>query len=157
MAEQATAVPKTADATALGVQHVAVVVDTIDVARLIARVSHAGVGAISTFLGTVREHNDGRAVTGIDYEAYEPMASLELMAIAQETCVATPGLQVAIEHRIGTLVVGDVSVAIAASHARRAPAMAATQRVIETLKQRVPIWKREHYVDGERAWVDPTK
>ena len=146
-----------AASSASGVQHVAVVVDTIDVANLIARVSHAGVGAISTFLGTVREHNDGRAVTGIDYEAYEPMASLELMAIAQETCAATPGLQVAIEHRIGTLVVGEVSVAIVASHARRAPAMAATQRIIETLKQRVPIWKREHYVDGERGWVDPTK
>ena len=147
------AAPPTPD----GVRHVAVVVDTIDVASLIAHVSHDGVGAISTFLGTVREHNDGRAVTGIDYEAYEPMASLELTAIARETCAATPGLQVAVEHRIGTLVVGEVSVAIAASHARRAPAMAATQRMIEALKQRVPIWKREHYVDGERAWVDPTK
>ena len=139
-----------------GVQHVAVVTDVIDVGALVARVSHTGVGAISTFLGTVREHNDGRSVTGIDYEAYEPMASLELMAIAREACDATPGLQVAIEHRIGTLVVGEVSVAIVASHARRAPAMAATQRVIETLKKRVPIWKREHYVDGERRWVDPT-
>ena len=137
-------------------QHVAVVVDTIDVANLIARVAHAGVGAISTFLGTVREHNDGRAVTGIDYEAHEPMAGLELTTIAQEACTAMPGLRLAIEHRIGTLVVGEVSVAIAAAHARRAPAMAATQYVIEELKQRVPIWKREHYVDGERRWVDPT-
>ena len=156
MAEQAVAVRTEAASSQTGVQHVAVVTETIDVPHLIARVSHAGVGAISTFLGTVREHNDGRAVTGIDYEAYEPMAGLELMAIAQETCAATPGLQVAIEHRIGTLRVGEVSVAIAASHARRAPAMAATQQVIEMLKKRVPIWKREHYVDGDRRWVDPT-
>lgn len=138
------------------VRRVAVVTGEIDVASLVARVSHAGVGAISTFLGTVREHNDGRAVTGIDYEAYEPMATLELMAIAREVCEELPGLQIAIEHRIGTLVVGEVSVAIVASHARRAPVMAATQRAIETLKKRVPIWKREHYVDGERGWVDPT-
>ena len=140
----------------MGVQHVAVVADVIDVASFIARVSHAGVGAISTFLGTVREHNDGRAVTGIDYEAYEPMASRELRVIAEEACAAMPGLRVAVEHRIGTLVVGDVSVAIATAHARRAPSMAAMQYIIEELKQRVPIWKREHYVDGERRWVDPT-
>jgi len=157
VAEQAILAPNEAGpSSASGVQHVAVVVDAIDVVSLVARVSHAGVGAISTFLGLVREHNDGRAVTGIDYEAYEPMASLELTTIAREICEATPGLQMAIEHRIGTLVVGDVSVAIVASHARRAPAMVATQRAIETLKKRVPIWKREHYVDGERRWVDPT-
>ena len=145
----------TADASA-GVRHVAIVEMPIDVQRLTSHVEHAGVGAVSIFLGTVRNFNDGRDVTGIDYEAYQPMAERELRSIARETCDESPGLRLAIEHRVGALRVGDVSVAIAASHARRAPALAAARRVIEALKTRVPIWKREHYVDGDRRWVDPT-
>ncbi len=121
-----------------------------------SRVEHSSVGAVSLFVGTVREFNDGRDVSGIDYEAYQPMAERELGVIAREACDEIPGLRLAIEHRVGTLLVGDISVAIAAAHARRAPAIAAAQRVIEVLKQRVPIWKREHYLDGERRWVDPT-
>ena len=140
-----------------GVVHVAIVEAPIDVVRVIAMTGHAGVGAISLFLGTVRDLNDGRDVSGMDYEAYQPMAERELGAIAAETCEQHPGVSLAIEHRIGSLRVGDVSVAIAAAHAHRGPAMAASQRVIEQLKRRVPIWKREHYVDGERSWVDPTR
>ncbi len=138
------------------VEHVAIVNAPIDVQRLTRYVEDAGVGAISLFLGTVRNVNEGRDVTGIDYEAYQPMAERELRLIVRERCDATPGLRLAVEHRVGTLVVGDVSVAIAAGHARRAPALAAAQQVIELLKRRVPIWKREHYVDGQRHWVDPT-
>jgi molybdopterin synthase catalytic subunit len=104
---------------------------------------------------TVRDHHEGRDVTG-SLRAYRPMAEQELAALASETCVSTPGLRLAIEHRVGSLAVGEVSVAIAAAHARRAPSLAAAQQVIEVLKQRVPIWKREHYADGERRWVDPT-
>jgi molybdopterin synthase catalytic subunit len=143
-------------ADAFGVQHVEIVDSMIDVAALTTMVEHNGVGAISLFLGTVRDLNDGRDVSGIDYEAYQPMAERELHAIARETCELIPGLRLAIEHRIGSLRVGEVSVAIAAAHAHRGPALAGAQRAIEQLKQRVPIWKREHYVDGERAWVDPT-
>jgi molybdopterin synthase catalytic subunit len=142
--------------TGVGVCHVAIVDTPIDVGRLQARVAHPGIGAITMFLGTVRNVHEGRDVTGIDYEAYQPMAERELTAIARETCASTAGLQLAIEHRVGALVVGDVSVAIAAAHARRAPSLAAAQHVIEVLKQRVPIWKREHYSNGERRWVDPT-
>lgn len=135
---------------------IAIVEQPIDMTSLIARVSDGSVGAISTFLGTVRHVNDGRDVTGIEYHAYQPMAERELALIADETCTASPGLRLAIEHRVGTLGIGEVSVAIAASHPRRAPALAATTYVIEALKRRVPIWKCEHYVDGSRAWVDPT-
>ena len=142
--------------SAPGVLRVAVGAETIDVNSLLTAVCDAGVGAVSLFLGTVRDLNDGRSVTGIEYEAYQPMAEEELRTIAQEVCNATPGLRLAIEHRVGTLSVGDVSVAIAASHAHRAQALDATRTVIDTLKQRVPIWKLEHYTDGERAWVDPT-
>jgi len=138
------------------VPYTAIVDGPIDVGRLSARVEDPGVGALTIFLGTVRNHHEGRDVTGIDYEAYRPMAERELAALASATCVATPGLRLAIEHRVGSLAVGEVSVAIAAAHARRAPSLAAAQQVIEVLKQRVPIWKREHYADGERRWVDPT-
>jgi molybdopterin synthase catalytic subunit len=99
--------------------------------------------------------NDGRDVTGIDYAAYEAMAARELTAIAHEVAART-GARVAVEHRIGTLVLGEASVAIAAAHAHRAPAFDACRAVIEEIKRRVPIWKREHYADGGRAWVDPT-
>ena len=138
------------------VTHIAIVEREIDVGSLMARVTNAGIGAVSLFVGTVREHNDGRAVTGIDYEAYQPMAERQLQAIAAEACAETPSLRLAIEHRVGTLHVGEISVAIAAAHPRRAPAIAGAQRVIEVLKQRVPIWKREHYLDCDRRWVDPT-
>jgi molybdopterin synthase catalytic subunit len=128
----------------------------LDVAALLARVQHQGAGAATCFVGTVREVNDARAVTGIDYEAYEPMASTELLAIAQEAVHQWPGCRVAIAHRVGSLGLGEASVIIAVAHARRAPALDAQRYCIETLKQRVPIWKREHYVDGAWQWVDPT-
>lgn len=137
--------------------HSAIVQAPIDVAALIATAQAAGVGALSVFLGTVRDLNEGRSVTGMDYEAYESMAQSELAAVAREVCERTPGLRVAIEHRIGTLGIGEVSVAIVAAHAHRGPALDGARAIIESLKQRVPIWKREHYVDGERAWVDPTR
>lgn len=140
-----------------GLLHSAIVTAPIDVGRLIATAQAAGVGALSVFLGTVRDLNEGRPVSGMDYEAYESMAASELAAVAREVCDRTPGLRVAIEHRIGTLAIGDVSVAIVAAHAHRGPALDGARAIIESLKQRVPIWKREHYVDGERAWVDPTK
>lgn len=140
-----------------GLLHSAIVTAPIDVSQLIAVAQAAGVGALSVFLGTVRDLNDGRPVTGMEYEAYEAMAATQLAAVAREVCEATPGLRVAIEHRIGTLAIGDVSVAIVAAHAHRGPALDGARAIIESLKQRVPIWKREHYVDGERAWVDPTK
>jgi molybdopterin synthase catalytic subunit len=128
----------------------------LDLGALIARVAGPDAGAIASFVGTVRNVHEGRAVTGIDYEAYEPMASLELARVANEAVARWPGVRVAVSHRVGTLVVGDASVAIAVASARRAPALDAVRFVIETLKVRVPIWKREHYVDGTRAWVDPT-
>ena len=138
------------------VARVAVVEQAISVIDLMRYVEVASVGAVSLFVGTVRNLNDGRAVSGIDYEAYQPMAERQLTAIATEVCASTPGLRLAIEHRIGTLQVGEISVAIAAGHARRAAALTSAQLVIEQIKHRVPIWKREHYVDGERRWVDPT-
>ncbi|HEY5544958.1 MAG TPA: molybdenum cofactor biosynthesis protein MoaE [Gemmatimonadaceae bacterium] len=126
----------------------------IDAASLTREVSAAGRGAISLFLGTVRNSNEGREVDGIDYSAYETMAVAEMNRIASEAADRYPGVAVSLEHRIGTLRVGDVSVAIACAHAHRAPALDANRYVIEELKRRVPIWKREHYLDGTSEWVD---
>lgn len=139
-----------------GVLHAALVDGAIDLGRLYQQVQDAGVGAVSLFVGTVRDVNDGRAVTGMDYEAYASMAASELRAVAVEVCAQIPGLRVALEHRVGTLSIGEASVVIAAAHAHRGPAIEGARLIIEALKHRVPIWKREHYADGERAWVDPT-
>lgn len=136
--------------------HATLVTEPINVSALLQRVSDDGVGAVTLFLGTVRNVNDGRAVTGIDYEAYGAMALSELHAIAHDAVASIPGLRLAVEHRVGTLVLGDVSVAIAAGHAHRAQALDASRAVIEAIKKRVPIWKREHYAEGDWNWVDPT-
>ncbi len=128
----------------------------IDPAALLTEVTSAATGATTLFLGTVRNVNDGRDVTGIAYSAYAAMAADELQRIAEEASQRFGGVRIAVEHRVGTLVLEDISVAIAVAHARRAPALDASRYIIEELKRRVPIWKEEHYVDGDRHWVDPT-
>ena len=125
----------------------------IDVAALIAEVSDDSCGASAVFLGHVRNVNDGQAVSGIEYSAYRSMAQREMTAIAREAHAQFGVTRLVIEHRLGTLGLGDVSVAVVAAHAHRAPALDATRFVIEQLKQRVPIWKLEHYLDGSREWV----
>jgi molybdopterin synthase catalytic subunit len=92
----------------------------------------------------------------MEYTAYDAMAARELDTIAHEAVDRFDGVALAVEHRTGALALGEVSVAIAASHAHRARALDATRYVIEQLKRRVPVWKREHYADGSREWVDPT-
>ncbi|HYW50625.1 MAG TPA: molybdenum cofactor biosynthesis protein MoaE [Gemmatimonadaceae bacterium] len=135
---------------------VAIVGERIDPQALLSEVTTAGTGATTLFLGTVREVNEGRAVTGIEYSAYTAMAHDELVRIAEEAVERFGGIRIVIEHRIGTLTLQEVSVAIAVAHARRAPALDAQRFAIEELKRRVPIWKREQYADGDRHWVDPT-
>ena len=130
--------------------------EPIDPAEVIRMVASPANGAVLVFLGAVRQVNDGRDVTGIDYAAYEGMARRELEAIAAEGASRFDAADVAIVHRLGELAVEEVSVAIAVGHPHRDTAYALSRWVIEELKARVPIWKREHYVDGTREWVDPT-
>ena len=129
----------------------------LDAARLLAEVARAANGATVAFVGTVREVNDGRPVTGIDYSAYREMAERELDAIVRETAARFGTPDVVAEHRLGTLGLGEASVVVAAAHPHRAPAFDACRHVIEEIKRRVPVWKREHYADGTREWVDPTR
>jgi molybdopterin synthase catalytic subunit len=133
---------------------VALVRHPIDVSGLTALVASPATGAITGFLGVVRNVNDGRDVTGIDYSAYEEMAQTEMEKIAREAVARFDNVAIGLQHRLGELSLGDVSVAIVVGHAHRAPALDACRYVIEELKKRVPIWKREHYSDGTRAWVD---
>ena len=128
----------------------------IDLAGLLQEVSGPSNGAALLFVGTVRDVNDGRAVTGIDYSAYLAMARRELATIVAEAAARFGTAHIAVEHRLGYLALGDASVAVAVAHPRRAPAYDASRYVVEELKRRVPIWKREHYADGSREWVDPT-
>ena len=125
----------------------------IDSAEMIRAVSKPANGAVLLFLGAVRQVNDGRGVTGIDYEAYESMAQRELEAIVSEASARFATADIAVQHRLGELGVEDVSVAIAVAHAHRDEAYRASRFVIEELKRRVPIWKLELYADGTREWV----
>ena len=131
----------------------AVVDRPIDVAALIAEVGDDSCGAVSVFLGCVRDINDGRPVTGIEYSSYRAMAEREMATIVSEAATEFDVSRFVVEHRVGTLGLRDVSVAVVAAHPHRGPALDATRYVIEQLKQRVPIWKLEHYTDGSREWV----
>lgn len=135
---------------------VAIVRSPLDPSALLAEVAASANGASVLFVGTVREINEGRAVEGIEYTAYESMAARELEAIVAEAAVRFETDHIVVEHRVGALAVGDASVVIAVAHPHRAQAYDASRYVIEELKRRVPIWKREAYVDGTREWVDPT-
>jgi molybdopterin synthase catalytic subunit len=135
---------------------VTIVTRAIDVAALIAEVQSNDFGAVSVFAGTVRDVNDGRSVTAINYSAYTSMAESELESIVAEAEDRFSVGAIVVEHRVGPLGIGDVSIAIVTAHAHRAPALDCTRFVIEEIKRRVPIWKREHYADGTREWIDPT-
>ena len=137
-------------------KHVALTQDVIQPQALLDAVASTSCGATSLFLGTVREVNDGRPVSGIEYTAYAEMAVREMRVILDEASERFPDVRLALVHRVGTLALGEVSVGIAAAHAHRAPALDAARYVIEQLKRRVPVWKREQYADGTREWIDPT-
>ena len=125
----------------------------IDTAALVAEIARAANGATLLFVGTVRDVNDGRPVTGIEYSAYRSMAEREMADIVREASERFDTTDIVVEHRLGELTLGDASVAIAVAHPRRGGAYDASRYVIEQLKKRVPIWKLELYVDGTREWV----
>ena len=132
----------------------AVVTAPIDSAALLREVGDVRNGAAVLFVGTVRDTNDGAAVTGLDYTAYTAMAESELAAIVAEAAGRWSTGDIVVEHRLGELTLGDVSVAIAVAHPHRGEAYDASRYIIEQLKQRLPIWKRERYVDGRAEWVN---
>jgi molybdopterin synthase catalytic subunit len=134
----------------------AIVDAAIDVPGLLHRVTGDANGATVLFLGTVRDVNDGRGVLGIEYTAYRSMAERELATIVEEAAALADSDDIAVEHRVGELTLGDCSIAIAVAHPHRGRAFDAARYIIEEIKLRVPIWKREQYVDGTREWVRAT-
>ena len=126
--------------------------DPIDPAAMLGAIS-PGDGAALLFWGVVRNEHDGRAVSSLEYSAYAEMAEREMLRIADEARVRFGTGAIHVVHRIGLLDVGEASVAIAVASPHRAEAYDASRYVIEQLKRRVPVWKREGYVDGETEWV----
>jgi molybdopterin synthase catalytic subunit len=127
--------------------------DPIEPNRPLERVGSAHDGALVLFLGVVRDHNDGRPVSGMRYDSYGPMAEKVLRQIAAEAAVRLGTDRLAVVHRVGELEIGDISVAIAASSPHRAQAFDASRYVIEQIKVRLPVWKKENYVAGGSQWI----
>lgn len=128
--------------------------EAIDPAAVLARVGNPGDGAVAFFAGVVRNENDGRPVSGMEYEGYDEMAREELAAIVAEAAERAGTDRIAAVHRLGQLSLGEVSVAIAVSAPHRAEAFDAARYIIEEIKKRLPVWKREHYLDREAEWLD---
>jgi molybdopterin synthase catalytic subunit len=126
-----------------------------DVATLRAALLDARVGAYASFEGWVRDHNDGRPVHGLRYEAYAAMAEREGEAILAQACARFPILDVRCVHRTGDLAIGELAVWVGVTAAHRDAAFAACRFVIDEVKARVPIWKHERYADGDAGWLHP--
>ena len=127
--------------------------EPLDAAAVAAAVETAQCGAVTVFVGLVRDHNAGRQVVRLEYECYEPLAIGSFERIASEAEAQWPDARLAIAHRVGSLGIGEASVAIAAASPHRAEAFAACRFAIERVKQIAPIWKREHFEGGE-VWVE---
>ena len=125
----------------------------LDPLAVVRAVEAPGIGAVATFLGLVRDHNQGRRVLHLVYEAYEPLAERALQHIVAEATERWSGVALAVHHRTGRLEIGDASVAIAAASPHRADAFAACRYAIERVKQIVPIWKHEYFEGGD-VWIE---
>jgi len=135
-----------------GAQRTRVCEEPLDVSRMQRAVEGPGMGAAVLFIGTVRNNAQGKEVEHLHYEAYEPMAQQQLERIADELCQHHEGLEMAIEHRTGTLEVGEVAIIIAAASPHRDAAFTACREALERIKVDVPIWKKETSPGGD-AWV----
>ncbi len=127
--------------------------EPIDGQALIRSVQTDGDGAVALFLGTVRDHNEGRKVTGLEYSAYEEMALQELERVRDQALERFEITRAAVVHRLGALEIGATSVAVAVAAPHRAAAFDACRFMIDTLKRTVPIWKKETFEDGE-VWIE---
>ena len=134
---------------------VAVTAGPLDLPGLTRELAGArmGDGAIASFIGLVRDHNQGRRVSFLDYEAYEPLAVRALGLIVEEVRQHWPDTSVGVHHRTGRIEIGEASVIVVAASPHRANAFAACRYTIERVKQIVPIWKREHFEGGD-VWLE---
>lgn len=126
--------------------------NVIDIQEVVDKVTSRNAGAINTFIGTVREMTMGKKTLYLKYDAYIPMAEKKLAQIGEEINKDFPEAKVAITHRIGELAITDIAVVIAVSTPHRADSFTASRYAIERIKEIVPIWKKEHWEDGEE-WI----
>jgi len=126
--------------------------EVLDPAPLVERVRSDRDGCVVTFLGVTRDHNEGRRVLHLEYEAYRPMAERKIAEIVEEMEARYPIGSVAIAHRVGRVDVGETSLVVAVSAPHRGPAFEAASYFVDELKRVVPIWKKEVFEDGE-VWV----
>ena len=132
---------------------IAITTAPLDTAALVRALDTSGIGAVVTFIGLVRDHNLGRRVLHLEYEAYEALARRGLDLIVTEASAEWPAVRLAIHHRVGRMEIGEASVAIAAASPHRADAFAASRYAIERIKQIVPIWKHEYFEGGD-VWIE---
>ena len=133
------------------------VIDTpFDVASMRADLLDARVGAYAAFEGWVRDHNEGRVVHGLHYEAYAALAEEEGRRVLEEALAKFDVIDAACVHRTGDLAIGELAVWVGVTAAHRDAAFAACRYVIDEVKARVPIWKRERYADGDAGWLHPS-
>lgn len=125
----------------------------LDPAEVLAAVGDAAAGGVNLFLGAVRDHDHGRGVVRLDYSAH-PSAERVLAEVAAEVAAEFDVVAVAAVHRVGSLTVGDLAVAVAVSAGHRQTAYAASRALIDRLKERVPVWKNQHFDDGTEEWVN---
>ena len=140
---------------ASGVPLVAVTAEPLDLPALTRELaaSASADGAITSFTGLVRDHNQGRRVSYLEYEAYEPLAVRALNLIIDESRALWPTARLGVHHRIGRLEIGEASIIIVAASPHRGEAFAACRYMIERVKQIVPIWKHEHFEGGD-VWLE---
>ena len=130
--------------------------DPLSVERLLAEVSAPERGGTCVFLGTVRSGPEEQGVTAIEYSAYEAMVEAEFGRLLADAGQRWPDTRISVRHRLGVIPSGDASIAIAAAAPHRAEAFEACRFVIEGVKRRIPVWKKELRVDGTETWVDPS-
>ena len=128
--------------------------DPLDVGEIVSGLASDEDGAMVAFLGVVRNHSGGRQVSGLEYEAYREMAEEVLQTIASEVRERFGTDRVVIHHRVGRLKVGEVSTVTAVATPHRGEAYEASRYIIEEIKVRLPVWKKEAYVEGETRWVE---
>ena len=126
-----------------------------DIATLRAQLLDDRVGGYASFEGWVRNHNDGRAVHGLRYEAYPALAKSEGARILEEACASFDIIDALCVHRVGDLAIGELAVWVGVAAAHRDAAFAACRFIIDEVKSRVPIWKRERYAEGDAGWLHP--
>jgi molybdopterin synthase catalytic subunit len=128
----------------------------IDVSGLLAKAARSDCGALAMFLGTTRDHHDGRRVVRLAYEAYPPMARAALDRLERESCARYDIASCHIIHRLGEVPVAEPSVVVVVAAAHRGPAFEACRWAMDELKRTVPIWKKEHFAEGGAEWVEGT-